>query len=589
MVLEFSETFTMSNEMQRQLLVLGCSQNKRDAPGLLPAIDRYDGSSYRVLRNYLREREWPASLSVAVLSAKYGLVGGFTAIEDYDERMTRRRALEWAPQCNVTLENWSIDHTSIHFSLGRDYLPAIMPAIEQALKGKSEVFNGPIGMKLNQIKGLLQRTGSPIRRKAEIPEPGSGRVSYFLPDWDDLLDDRFDFESDKFSGISRQERDDKHCCILMKPKRICDGVLVSLAQHITSKGPLRRIMGTEAISLAPKNLRSQFGLDKDQFLFGDCGAFSYVNDDEPAISVEHALALYELHGFDFGASVDHIPIPRVIRDGEKFELSNAERLARVKTTRKNAELFINLAKKRHVGFAPVGTVQALNPAGYADTARFYHQLGYRHIALGGLVPLPDALIEATVFKVMEVIDKLKPRPWVHLFGVFRPKLQARFRELKVDSFDSASYFRKAWLRSDQNYIAPNGKWYAALRVPMTSDGRTLKRLEQSGLDIESLKSKESQVIKLLCRYDREEVSVKEVLDAVIEYDLCLTRSSDFSSMRAKYERTLQDRPWRSCDCPFCKQSGIHMLVFRGSNRNKRRGSHNTLMLYQNVSNMPSAD
>jgi hypothetical protein len=173
-----------------------------------------------------------------------------------------------------------------------------------------------------------------------------------------------------------------------------------------------------------------------------------------------------------------------------------------------------------------------------------------------------------------------------LFGVFRPKLQAKFRELKVDSFDSASYFRKAWLRSDQNYLAPSGKWYAALRVPMTSDGRTRKRLEQSGLDLASLQAQEYQVLKLLCQFDRDEVSVQEVLDAVIEYDERLTRSSDACSMRARYEQTLKDRPWRSCDCPFCKQLGIHVLIFRGTNRNKRRGAHNTLMLYRSLSYRP---
>jgi hypothetical protein len=85
--------------LEKKLLVLGCSQTKRDAPGLLPAIDRYDGSSYRVLRKFLRNREWPRNLSIAVLSARYGLVGGFTSIEDYDERMTPRKASEWAPYC----------------------------------------------------------------------------------------------------------------------------------------------------------------------------------------------------------------------------------------------------------------------------------------------------------------------------------------------------------------------------------------------------------------------------------------------------------------------------------------------------------
>ncbi len=59
--------------------------------------------------------------------------------------------------------------------------------------------------------------------------------------------------------------------------------------------------------------------------------------------------------------------------------------------------------------------------------------------------LPDAVVEEIVAKVMAVAATFKPRLWVHLFGVFRPKLQAKFRELKVDSFDSASYFRFEWL------------------------------------------------------------------------------------------------------------------------------------------------
>jgi hypothetical protein len=574
--------------MNKQLLVLGCSQTKRQTPGPLPAIERYDGSSYRVLRNYLRERQWPVNLSIAILSAKYGLIGGFTDIEDYDERMNPKKALEWAPKCQAILNTWSNDHSQIHFSLGKDYLPAVMPAINSGLQSETEVFEGPIGMKLHQIKSLLQNTGAPERHRPTLPDPGSGEVSYFLPDWDDLLDEHFDFESDGFSGLSRQQRNDKHCCVLMQPKRMCDGILVSLAQHVTSKGPLRRIMGTESISLAPKNLRNQFGLGDDQSLFGDCGAFSYMNEDEPAISVEQALALYDLYGFDFGASVDHIPVPVIERNGEKIRLSEEERIARVERTKQNAERFIELARQRQVSFIPVGTIQALNPEECAQTACYYHLIGYRHLAIGGLVPLPDSVVEETVKSVMMAVSSLKPRPWVHLFGIFRPKLQALFRELKVDSFDSASYFRKAWLRSDQNYLASNGEWYAALRVPMTSDGRTRKRLEQSGLNIEQLEVQESQVMKMLCKFDRDEIGIQEVLDAVIEYDERLTRSSDAGSLRFKYERTLTDRPWRSCDCPFCRQAGIHVLIFRGANRNKRRGAHNTLMLYGSLEG-PSHD
>jgi len=568
----------------KRLLVLGCSQTKRNTPGLLPAIDRYDGSAYRVLRTYLRERQWPDQLSVAVLSAKHALVGGLTEIETYDLRMTPEMAAQLAPECSTTLLAWAKQHSSVHLSLGKDYLPAVQPAVEREIGHKTEIFDGPIGMKLSRIKRLLEKTHSPKRQKPKLPQAGSGEVRYFLPDWDDLLDEKFNFEADSFSGTTREERNDKHCCILIKPNRICDGIVVSLAQHITSKGPLRRIFGTETNSLAPRNLRSFFGLETQQYLLGDCGAFSYVNEDRPAISVDQAVSLYELHGFDLGASVDHIPVETINRDGDKLALTKRQRLARVRLTIHNAQSFIELCRKRSTSFTPLGTIQGIDAKSYRDTARHYYELGYRHLAIGGLVPLQDAAIKEIVAEVMSVVSGLNPRPWVHLFGVFRPKLQQIFRQLKVDSFDSASYFRKAWLRSDQNYLSSNGHWYAALRVPMTSDGRTRKKLEQAGVDVTALNEEELRVLQLLCRYDRDEVGISEVLDAVVEYDQHLTRSSDARSMRNKYEQTLREKPWRTCGCSFCATAGIHMLIFRGSNRNKRRGAHNTLQLYRAIGN-----
>ena len=43
----------------RQLVVLGCSKVKVQASGGLPAIERYGGSAYHVLRSYLRDSLWP--------------------------------------------------------------------------------------------------------------------------------------------------------------------------------------------------------------------------------------------------------------------------------------------------------------------------------------------------------------------------------------------------------------------------------------------------------------------------------------------------------------------------------------------------
>jgi hypothetical protein len=69
------------------------------------------------------------------------------------------------------------------------------------------------------------------------------------------------------------------------------------------------------------------------------------------------------------------------------------------------------------------------------------------------------------------------------------------------------------------------------------------------------------------------------MDAHIRNWNTLARTSDVRSLRSTYERMLKDRPCRSCDCLFCERAGVNALVFRGINRNKRRGAHNTLMLY----------
>ena len=549
----------------------------------MPALERYDGPMYQSLRKFLRGNQWPQTVSIAVLSAKHGLFGILKGIENYDVRMDSATAAERAPGCAKILEEWARNHDVFHLSLGKDYLPAVQPALA-ALKVKQRVLPGPIGLKRSQVTSLLNQAAVGRRRKVDVAG-GTGRIRYFLPDWDDLLDPKFEFEEDSFSELrGRSPGSRKHCCLLMRPKRMCDGILVSLAQQGTTKGPLRRLRGTEQGALSPVPLRKHFGLSSTQFLFGDCGAFSYVNEDQPTIRVEQAVALYDLYGFDFGASVDHIPVRKIELKGKARSLSKEERENRIRITQENAKAFLDATKKRKANFNPVGTIQALSPEQYAQAIRDYHAMGYRHMAIGGLVPLKDGEIERIARAVAAAAAELKERPWIHLFGIFRPRLQDLFGSLKFDSFDSATYFRKAWLRSDQNYLGRhNGEWYSAVRVPMTSDGRTRQRLISSNADIAELERQEAEVISLLCKYDREECNLSEVLDAVLSYDHNLARCSETGPLKNRYRRTLEDRPWMRCDCPFCREAGIHVLIFRGANRNKRRGAHNTLMLYGSLS------
>lgn len=69
----------------RQLLILSCTKRKRQDPGLLPAVDRYDEPSFRLLRRF---REHGLELpDVFVLSARYGLIHYEKPIPDYEVRV----------------------------------------------------------------------------------------------------------------------------------------------------------------------------------------------------------------------------------------------------------------------------------------------------------------------------------------------------------------------------------------------------------------------------------------------------------------------------------------------------------------------
>ena len=69
----------------------------------------------------------------------------------------------------------------------------------------------------------------------------------------------------------------------------------------------------------------------------------------------------------------------------------------------------------------------------------------------------------------------------------------------------------------------------------------------------------------------------DVLETVLRYNRL---NGDTKERRAKYEQPLRDRPWRSCPCEICRDIGIQAIIFRGNDRNRRRGFHNTWVFYR---------
>ncbi|MGO0123077.1 tRNA-guanine transglycosylase DpdA [Desulfothermobacter acidiphilus] len=552
------------------LLILSCSEKKLSNQEKLPALFRYDGPFYRVLRAHLREHGWPSGVKIAVLSAEFGLIGALTPIEFYDRRMTPERAEELKGNVRATMEKWlrSERFRRLVFVGGKDYADLLQSWDCPA--GDLVVSPGFIGQKLNFLSSFLRSYTNGTKRREE-PEPRD-RPLYFLPDWDDLLDPHFDFQEDGFS----EKRRDVHVARFMNERGfpICDGILVSLAHGMKGKGVFRLFNPTDTRSLAPAPLRAHYGLGAGRFLFGDCGAFSYLEKEKPPLHPAQAAVLYEIYGVDLGASVDHIPAPF---------LPEEEKVRRMEITRENARLFLEYHRQLKCSFTPVGVIQGTAPASYARQLFDYVEMGYRHLAIGGLAFRPNSEIVSIAQELAKARQALGRKDiWLHLFGVSRPELLPCFQELGVQSFDNASYFRKAWLRSDQNYLGVNGEWYAAVRVPVLSDPRNYKKVKRH-FSLEEAAAREKEALSALILYGEGKLELEETLEKVLAYDEMVDRADKKGkNYAAKYRRTLEERPWEECPCPVCRELGIHAVIFRGTNRNKRRGAHNTWMLYRKV-------
>ena len=380
-------------------------------------------------------------------------------------------------------------------------------------------------------------------------------LQYFIPDWDDRVDPNYNFITDTHTPARNPYRDDVYAHELYSPPPY-DGILLSLATLDDNK--IKRAMIQAAGSVhrylrLPSNVNYQ--------VIGDCGAFTYWQKEVPPYMTESVLETYQSLGFNLGVSVDHLI----------FAELDAEKERRWNITVSNAEEFLRLHRSAGYTFTPIGVVQGWDVASYQRGARALVQMGYEYIAVGGLVRSTASEIIRTLQAVQEV---LRPGMRVHLFGVSRPEYATTFAQLGVTSFDSASRLRRAWMDGRRNYFVGDDV-FTALRIP-DAKGVAKKR----GLDLAPIMVLEQQALTAVRAYAQNRLDQETTLGALLEYargigDVAPRTMED-------YQITLDSRPWEQCSCSICREVGVEVIIFRGNNRNRRRGFHNTWQLYQQL-------
>lgn len=322
-------------------------------------------------------------------------------------------------------------------------------------------------------------------------------------------------------------------------------------------------------------------------MFGDCGAYSYHMLEKPPYTTEEIVDFYGDGCFTHGCSIDHVIFDFDKNgDGNLEDTRLEENHRRREITLANAEDFLKQSKRIGNNFVPLGVVQGWSPTSMAEAALRLKKMGYTYIAIGGMAPLQAPQI----LKALEAIrSTIGNDLGIHILGFAKAEEIAFFRHLNITSFDSTSPLIRAFKDSQRNYFSlkPEGglEYYSAIRIPQAIENNGLKALAMKGVySQEDLQSRESHALKVLRAYGRNEASVDEALEAVMSYTAPLAIGRDhghtpsevrkLEGLRQRYQRTLYDRPWQSCDCGVCLQAGIEVIIFRASNRNKRRGIHN---------------
>jgi len=153
-----------------RLLLLSCSQRKKLNKGLLPAIDRYDGPAYHVLRRYLRQ-DTSRSVDVRILSAKFGLIPADHSLPYYDCRLTKDQSEKLYPQVIRELATVlsSKSYTNLLICLGRDYLEVIH-GYEAITPSELAVYvaTGGIGRKLSILHDWLYGDWSRLLKERRL-------------------------------------------------------------------------------------------------------------------------------------------------------------------------------------------------------------------------------------------------------------------------------------------------------------------------------------------------------------------------------------------------------------------------------------
>lgn len=382
-------------------------------------------------------------------------------------------------------------------------------------------------------------------------------MNFFIPFWWDHVYNDFDEWQDEWTGGL------EHHKYLWELNEIIpfDGILFSRVQVEKSKKKLEKLQEAGGI-------RKFLRIPEEIPLFGDCGAFGYIEEEEPPYGPIETMKFYERMGYDLACTVDHLIVPSEEDSKEK----------RFEIVLDNAKEMLGEYKKENYSYDLVGVAQGWGPDSYRKAVRELGKMGFDYIAIGGMVRAKNEQLRDVLKACYPIWNKYDMK--VHLFGVASWNMLPMLKKLGVSSIDNA-YHRSAWLSKKYNYEL-KGDRYTAVRVPYSDPYSH----DKSRID------EEQEVFDRLKDYTNGDITPKELVEKIKEYEETLKEKKDrktsfekINNLEDEYMRTLVRKPWEKCSCHICDQYGVHVAIFRGNERNMRRGFHNCYNFYDRLGSL----
>ncbi len=423
-------------------------------------------------------------------------------------------------------------------------------------------------------------------------------MKFIYSDCLDYIDPCYDFINDRNGDGRGMYWDDLFAHEYMDHPPY-DGILVSrgVVGDRRCKG---KYSDSQAMRFRREGARKFLRYPEDRYpgtqIFGDCGAFQYANLSEPPYSPEDMIEFYGDGRFTHGCSIDHIIFyfnptlderrlfdPRIPEDVKK----------RYEITLDLAEKFIKLSPQLGSDFTPIGVVQGWSPMSMARAAQSLVGMGYDYLAIGGLVPLRAADIHKILAAVRDMIpEKIR----IHLLGFAKADNLSEFFKFNISSFDTSSPMIRAFKDGRRNYYLPdeNGsiRYFQAIRIPQALENNTLKNKVKTGkIKQEELLSSESKALASIRSFAGSKSGIEDTLEALRNYSKFLfakdenSKERNHSILDAPDERVSPDPDGTSLgilSLRVCRDSGVEVIIFRSSNRNKRRGMHNLGVFYDQL-------